>query len=181
MKIAAHHQPGTIENDISERIHPNPSYQPVQAWPEDCTVQWGHGIIPAVPFFEAFIPGTFIRGEGKDIAEAEERAFAQYIKEHGCDHIWGRQRPGGNLYTNGAGWCRRCKAFRTKMFPPISKLGHMRKPLSISEVDHLHSMETDTDLNERMDRLYPHDREPRKKHKRILQLRLHLFGKVPRT
>jgi hypothetical protein len=81
MKIAAHHIKGTPEHRFSEMLRPDPEYTPACAWPDDCMVQWGHGIIPAVPFFEAFPPGTFIRGEGETIAEAERKAFAQYQSE----------------------------------------------------------------------------------------------------
>lgn len=176
MRIAAHHVPGTPEYEMSQRIRPAPTYEPTQPWPEDTQVQWGHGIVPAVPFFEAFLPGTFIRGEGKDIAEAEAKAFAQYEHEGYCDHLWGRQRPGGELYTNGAGWCRKCRAFRSKMFLPIIQLGYHRKPLSVTEQHHLESMETDHELNARMDRLYPEDKEEREKLKKLLKIRLHLFG-----
>lgn len=176
MKIAAHHVPGTKEYELSQRIRPAPDYTPVKPWPEDTVVQWGHGIAPAVPFFEAFPPGTFIRGEGKDIAEAEAKAFAQYEREGTCDHQWGRLRPGGSFYTNGAGWCQKCKAFRSRMFNPINKLGQHRKPLSIMEADHLESMENDHKLNEHMDRKYPDERKSREKMKRLLQLRRHIYG-----
>lgn len=180
MKIASHHVPGTKEHELAQRIRPAPDYVPVKPWPEEARVQWGHGIVPAVPFFEAFLPGTFIRGEGADIAEAEAKAFAQYEREGHCDHQWGRQRPGGDLYTNGAGWCRKCRAFRSSMFPPITKLGAHRKPLSTMELHHLESMETDHEMNEWMDRVYPDDRADREKLKRLLRVRRHLFGVAER-
>lgn len=180
MRIAAHHVPGTREYELSQKIRPAPAYTPVQPWPEDTLVQWGHGIAPAVPFFEAFPPGTFIRGEGADIAEAEAKAFAQYEREGHCDHLWGRQRPGGRFYANGAGWCRKCRAFRSRMFNPITKLGAHRKPLSTMELDHLESMENDHELNERMDRLYPDDRADREKLKKLLKVRRALFGVAER-
>lgn len=176
MRIAAHHRPDTPENALSQRIHPSPAYEPQQPWPDDCTVQWGNGIIPATPFFEAFIPGTFIRGEGATIGEAEAKAFAQYRSEQECDHLWGRQRPGRQLYTNGAGWCRRCGAFRANMFKPIAELGHMRRPLSWMEGMSLQSMEEDEELNARMDAKYPNERAERLRHARILRLRANLFG-----
>ena len=139
-------------------------------------VQWGNGIIPATPFFEAFPKGTFIRGEGPTIAEAEQNAFAKYQRDLACSHVWGRQRPDGNLYTNGAGWCRKCGGFRGKMFPEIVKLGWWRKPLTWMEFDSLQSMETDHDLNTRMDLKYPEDVDNRKKRARMLRLRFNLYG-----
>ena len=176
MQIAAHHVEGTREYELSQRIRPSPAYNPQQEWPEDCRVQWGHGIVPATPFFEAFLPGTFIRGEGETIQEAEAKAFDQYEREKTCSHLWGRQRPGGALYTNGAGWCRKCRAFRSKMFRPIVKLGCHRKPLTVSEMHYLESVETDHEMNAHMDRLYPDDAKDREKSKRLLQIRRHLFG-----
>lgn len=176
MRIAQHHVPGTKEHDLSEKIWPSPEYQPRCAWPEDCMVQWGNGLIPSVPFFEAFPTGTFIRGEGADIAEAEEKAFEKYQRDLACDHVWGRQRPGGDLYTNGAAFCRKCGGFRSQMFPEIRPSGWWRKPLSSSELWLLKSNEENHDLNETMDRKYPERRESRRRHARILRLRFNVFG-----
>ncbi len=182
MKIAPHHIKGTAQNDLSEIIRPSPDYVPVCDWPEDCTVQWGHGIIPAVPFFEAFIPGTFIRGEGEDIAAAEQKAFEQYSREFLCSHHWGRLSPGpnGSVYANGAGWCRKCGAFRSKMFPELIKLGHMRNPLSKSEAYWLAELEKprDPEFEAHMDRVYPGHTESCRKSRRLLRLRKNLFGTI---
>lgn len=176
MRIAPHHIQGTPEHRLSSMLRPDPDYSPVCAWPDDCTVQWGHGIVPAVPFFEAFPPGTFIRGEGATIAEAEEHAFAQYQRDLACEHVWGRWHPRRGTYLNGAAWCRKCDAFRGSFFPAIKPSGWWRKPLTRMEYDHLLSMETDTELNELMDRKYPADAGGRRKCQRILRLRFNLFG-----
>jgi hypothetical protein len=176
MKIARHHIPGTPEHQLSSMLRPDPEYTPACAWPDDCTVQWGHGIIPAVPFFEAFPPGTFIRGEGETIADAERAAFAKYQRDLACDHVWGRQRPGGALYTNGAAWCRKCGGFRGRMFPELKPSGWWRKPLTRSERDWLESLETDHELNEHVDRKYPQDAADRRRTARVLRLRFNLFG-----
>ena len=175
MKIASHHIKGTEENRLNQIIRKTPDYEPVQPWPEDCTVQWGHGIIPATPFFEAFPTGTFIRGEGSTIAEAEAKAFAKFSKEEQCDHQWGRQRPGRDLYGNGAGWCQKCSAFRSNMFKPIVKLRKHRKPLSSSEDYYLASLD-DEEMNQRMDAKYPHMTANRKREERLLKVRKHLYG-----
>lgn len=160
MIIASHHIKGTDEHALSSMLHSNPEYSPVCEWPDDCTVQWGHGLIPAVPFFEAFIPGTFIRGEGKDIEEAERKAFAQFEREALCDHLWGRQRPRRALYTNGAGWCRKCGAFRSSMFQPIFIIGCYRRPIERYEAN-------------MFDDLYDPNGS---RYERILYLRRRLFG-----
>lgn len=176
MKIAPHHIPGTPEHRFSSLLRPDPDYTPVCAWPDNCMVQWGHGIVPAVTFFEAFPPGTFIRGEGETIAEAEQKAFAQYEREFDCQHVWGRHHHRRGTYLNGAGWCRKCGAFRGRMFREVVVLGHWRKPLRRWERDHLESEENDHELNAHMDRKYPAEAAGRKKSQRILRLRLNLFG-----
>jgi hypothetical protein len=177
MKIAPQHVPGTDAHKLSALMGLETPYEPSCAWPEDCRVQWGHGIVPATPFFEAFPAGSFIRGEGATIAEAEAKAFADYQRTIGCDHVWGRHRPGTTTtYTNGAAFCRKCGGFKASMVPPLRASGWWRKPLSRMERDHLRSMEEDHDLNEIMDRKYPDDKEGRAKSKRILRLRLNVFG-----
>lgn len=176
MKIAPHHIAGAPEHRVSQALGIDQPYEPRRAWPKDCTVQWGHGIIPATPFFEAFIPGTFIRGEGETIADAEDRAFERYESEKTCGHIWGRQRPGGQLYTNGAGWCRKCGAFRSGMFPAIVTLGGHRRPLKGMEEDHLRLIETNHEMTTHMDAKYPEGRERRRRHARLLRIRMNLYG-----
>lgn len=176
MKIASHHIKGTKDHELSQIIRKTPDYTPQKAWPEDCTVQWGQGIIPNTPFFEAFMPGNFIRGEGADIAEAEAKAFAQYEKEGLCNHSWGRQRPGRQFYTNGAGWCKKCGAFRSNMFKELFIIGSYRKPLSVMEAGFLEDMETDHEMNEHMDKTYPEERESTRKYRRKLEIRRKLFG-----
>ncbi|MBI1682336.1 hypothetical protein [Caulobacter hibisci] len=176
MKIAPHHIAGTPEAALSAALGTHVDYHPMCGWPDDCMVQWGHGIIPSTPFFEAFPAGTFIRGEGETIEAAERQAFAKWEADRNCDHRWGRARSAGNTYTNGAGWCRRCGAFRSSMFAPVVTFGAHRKPLGKSESWLLSSMETDADMNARMDARYPAERGRRAKQKRILQIRRKLFG-----
>lgn len=176
MRIAAHHIPGTAEHKLSSLLSSSPDYKPTCAWPDDCMVQWGQGLIPAVPFFEAFPTGTFIRGEGDTIADAEQQAFEKYQRDVACNHLWGRNRPGHSTYTNGAGWCRKCGGFRGKMFREVVVLGHNRKPLGRMERDWLNDLETDHEMNAHMDSKYPGDAAKRRKSTRLLRLRLNLFG-----
>jgi hypothetical protein len=66
-------------------------------------------------FFEAFLkdPNTFIRGEGKTVAEAEAHAWAQLERIRAC--------PGHDFetrgYTNGCGFCKHCALFMSGVFP----------------------------------------------------------------
>ncbi|PHP18756.1 hypothetical protein CG471_15925 [Sphingobium sp. IP1] len=181
VKIAAHHIAGTPEHRFSSMLHSNPDYTPTCAWPDDCMVQWGHGLVPAVPFFEAFPVGTFIRGEGETIAAAEQQAFEKYQRDLACDHVWGRHRQGRSTYINGAAFCRKCGGFRGSMFRPIIVLGHMRKPLSNWERDWLDDLENDHEMNAHMDRKYPADAPGRRQSARVLRIRLNLFGAAPAT
>ena len=68
-------------------------------------------------FFEAFPrnPNTFIRGEGKTIAEAESQAWEEYQRVAAC--------PGHEFeargYENGGGLCKHCGMFGSKVIAPI--------------------------------------------------------------
>jgi hypothetical protein len=69
-------------------------------------------------FFEAFPedPNTFIRGEGKDIVEAEENAWVQFEKIKNCkEHEFERKG-----YRNGGGFCKNCGLFSV-VFEPLEK------------------------------------------------------------
>lgn len=80
------------------------------------------GAIPDPPasyrtaFFEAFprSPDTFIRGEGKDIQEAEAKAWAKYSKHVACPGHEFEKRG----YKNGGGFCKHCNMFSSKAFEP---------------------------------------------------------------
>ena len=66
-------------------------------------------------FFEAFprSPDTFIRGEGKDIIEAEEDAWKQFSKIISCpSHDFERRG-----YTNGGAFCKHCGLFMVVFEP----------------------------------------------------------------
>jgi hypothetical protein len=65
-------------------------------------------------FFEAFprAPDTFIRGEGKTVAEAEADAWRQFQRFTACKaHEWERRD-----YRTGAGICRKCGQFGVQVF-----------------------------------------------------------------
>lgn len=100
-----------IKNTDVEAQHP---------WPDDCAVQGGAGGIVftktgsyTTAFVEAF-PGTFIRGEGPTIQEAEDSAWAQYERRIQCPgHEWEARN-----YKNGAGFCIHCGTFGSQVFTP---------------------------------------------------------------
>lgn len=65
-------------------------------------------------FFEAFPrePDTFIRGEGRTVEDAEDSAWAQFQKYASCRRHEFERRG----YHNGAGLCRHCGMFGSKVF-----------------------------------------------------------------
>lgn len=84
-------------------------------WPEGILIQGGKaglairdGKSYTTAFVEAFPAHTFLRGEGKTVAEAEDACWAQHQRMAACpaypDH--GPFEP--RQYTNGAGFCTRC-------------------------------------------------------------------------
>lgn len=77
-------------------------------------------------YFEAFPrdPDTFIRGEGKTLEEAEDKAWAKFERQSACPgHTFERQG-----YRNGAGICSQCKLFRSAVFEPLEHCGQCQKP-----------------------------------------------------
>lgn len=99
-------------------------YDCQQSWPEDTFVQCGDsGLVLGdsedtsylTAFFEAFPkdPKTFIRGEGKDLAEAELSAFNKFLKIKACDeHDYTRH--GNSEHAN----CTKCGLFTSHYFEP---------------------------------------------------------------
>lgn len=104
-------EPRLIANTSEPMRHP---------WPADVFVQGGAlgvvvrgGEVYRTAFVEAF-PGTFLRGEGATIAEAEDAAWRQYEVLASCD-------PHGpyeaRQYRNGAGYCVKCGTWFSKVLP----------------------------------------------------------------
>lgn len=109
-------------------------HAPLFPWPDGCTIQWGsNGVVLSrekgsyrTAFFEAFPgnPETFIRGEGKTIADAESKAWARYEKILACaEHAFERRG-----YRNGAGICAKCEMFKSKAFEPMEICRRCGKP-----------------------------------------------------
>lgn len=179
MRIAPHLVPETqtaLDKALSSGSRLYPQYVPVCGWPEDCLVQWGNGIVPANPFFEAFPRGTFIRGDGETIEEAERKAFAQYEREIACKHFFGRHHPRRGTYTNGGAFCHRCGRFEGSHFQPVFQFGEHRKPLKLWEAAWLNELETDHEMNAHMDAKYPEQKQRRIKSAKLMRIRKKLFG-----
>jgi hypothetical protein len=136
--------------------HKNEAWRPLLAWPDDALVQWGgSGVVLAgresyqTAFFEVFPKdgsAGFLRGEGVDLEAAESSAHKAWTRQNACHtasgHRWSRamrNKDGGvSTYTNGGCFCLRCGSFQTAM-APIVELGAWRKPLGVSEIDHIAS------------------------------------------
>lgn len=92
-------------------------------WPDDCFVQGGtNGIVRTnqghyyTSYFEAFPknPDCFIRGEGKDLEEAEKNAYEKFHKYFNCPKHEFEKVPG---YKNGMGQCK-CCGMKKVVFEP---------------------------------------------------------------
>jgi len=82
------------------------------SWPDNCFVQCGDFSVPSRnAFFEAFprTPDTFLRGEGRTIAEAEASCWKKYQRILACkaDHENPENFDRRN-YKNGLGFCKTC-------------------------------------------------------------------------
>jgi hypothetical protein len=98
---------------MAERLIENTREPMRHPWPADCFVQGGgSGVVfrrqgepYRTAFVEAFPAGTFLRGEGKTIAGAEDSCWAQFQVLSACAHDQGFDR---RHYDNGGGYCRAC-------------------------------------------------------------------------
>jgi len=114
---------------LARRTFNNP-YTCLKDWPEECGVQAGDdGLVIGgeegaytTAFFEAFPTcngvGTFIRGEGATVEEAEAKAFEKFEKANACLHDKGWDRKG---YTNGGAFCNGCGMFSGKVLEPTTR------------------------------------------------------------
>jgi hypothetical protein len=64
-------------------------------------------------FVECFPEGSFIRGEGATVAEADDACWAKLQSYSGCEHQWEIRG-----YRNGGGICKHCGQFGSKVFTP---------------------------------------------------------------
>jgi hypothetical protein len=103
-----------IENTYTPMRHP---------WPDDVEVQGSdHSVVfrgdtPSyrTAFVEAFPDGTFLRGEGETLADAEDICWEKYQRHIGCEHGPFERRH----YRNGAGYCVKCGTWMSQIFEPL--------------------------------------------------------------
>jgi len=87
------------------------TYRTKHDWPANSELQYGVTPYKTGPviFFEG-IPqelDTLVRGTGQTVEEAEEKAWALYLRYLTCQHGFERGE-----YTNGGGICRYCGMFK---------------------------------------------------------------------
>lgn len=94
-------------------------------WPQDMYLQGGkRGLVVGrkgsyrTAFVEAFPPGTFLRGEGETVAEAEAACWAKYEKHIACDGSGEHGPYEPRQYENGGGFCVKCGAWFSKVCEP---------------------------------------------------------------
>jgi hypothetical protein len=99
---------------MADRLISNTTEVMRHPWPDDCLVQGGKGGIVftnvgsyRTAFVEAF-PGTFLRGEGPTVAEAEDACWARYQQLTACPTYPAHGPFEARNYTNGAGFCTSC-------------------------------------------------------------------------
>lgn len=96
-------------------VYPGKTQECQYDWPEDVKIQAGdRGVVfgrdgssRRTAFFEAFPRGdfaTFMRGEGDNVAEAEEACWKRYETWRDCPHGEYERRD----YINGSGFCIHC-------------------------------------------------------------------------
>lgn len=107
-----------IKNTEHETRHP---------WPEDMFIQGGErGLVITgtgkpnytTAFVEASPRGTFLRGEGATIAEAEDACWAMYQKVTACDGSGEHGPYEARGYENGSGFCVKCGAWFVNVLEP---------------------------------------------------------------
>lgn len=108
-----------IANTAVEARHPWPEQVHVQGGGDGLVVRRADGSAYRTAFVEAFPTGTFLRGEGLTVEEAEDACWAKYQVFSACD---GTGEPHGPFeargYTNGSGFCTRCGAWMSHVLEP---------------------------------------------------------------
>lgn len=109
----------------------NTDHRPACPWPTGVTLQGGargvvydrrDGSMRTTAFVEAWAAtGTFVRGEGTTVADAEADCWARWQTVTACDH---RYEPRG--YRNGGGICARCGHFAADVFSAEDLGAHCR-------------------------------------------------------
>ena len=113
---------------MPERIIPRTDEVARLPWPEDMFIQGGKsglvfrkdGSTYTTAFVEASPPGTFLRGEGATVAEAEGECWLKYQRYCLCSDGTGEHGPfEPRKYRNGSGFCTKCGTWMSKVLPVL--------------------------------------------------------------
>jgi hypothetical protein len=83
-----------------------------------------HAIVDDGVFLEGFppetdrAPSTFMRTEARTFAEAEDAMWIRYERTLGCPSPTGDHEYEARTYKNGAGFCKHCNVFGSRVFTP---------------------------------------------------------------
>lgn len=101
------------------------SQQAQHPWPDGMFIQGGKsGVVLNGPdtyrtaFVEAFPDGTFLRGEGATVTEAEDACWAKYQALTACPAYPAHGPFEPRHFTNGAGFCTQCGGWFSKVCEP---------------------------------------------------------------
>lgn len=116
---------------MTERLIENTRHLARHPWPMSVFLQGGdRGVVFSkdrepygTAFVECFPAGTFLRGEGETIEEAEDKCWTQYQRYLNCDGKLEQGQWHGpyerRQYRNGAGFCTRCGIWMSRVLPPL--------------------------------------------------------------
>jgi len=102
-------------------------------WPEGTFLQGGErGLVLTMEgsYRTAFVegsppdgpgPGTFLRGEGATLSEAEDACWARYQAIVTCPAHPSHGPFERRHYRNGAGFCERCGSWFSRVLPPLGE------------------------------------------------------------
>ena len=107
-----------IKNTDAEARHPWPETMLVQGGGQGVVFVRGSGDSSETAFVEAFPAGTFIRGEGASVEEAEDACWAKYLKVVTCAGGGEHGPYEARNYENGAGFCTKCGVWLPGVLEP---------------------------------------------------------------
>jgi hypothetical protein len=109
--------PVKIFNTDHDAQHPWPDGVYVQGGAEGLVFRTAGGAYRTA-FVEAFPDGTFLRGEGATISDAETACWVKFQALRTCPAYPNHGPFEARGYTNGAGFCTHCGGWSAHVLPP---------------------------------------------------------------
>jgi hypothetical protein len=98
----------------------NTTVEAQRPWPDDVYIQGGGGNRRPV-FVEVSTPGSFIRGEGVTMHDAEQDAWAKYQRVLTCAGGGDHGPYEARHYENGCGFCAKCGVWFSDVLPKSAR------------------------------------------------------------